>query len=114
MWWRRWAIVILITTLWAAPSARVSQTVERRTKDSTAPAVQVTAPPLLASLSPGRESAAPLSPFRLRRKAVLEETQIQVIPDADLGPVSLPSRSLAVLPRAPMPRTVPTSLPLRC
>jgi hypothetical protein len=114
MWLLRSAIVIVITTLWAASSARVSPTVERRTKDATDRAVHLTVRPVLAAPFPGREPTAPFSTFRLRRKAVLEETQIQVIPDSDLGPVPSPDRFLALLPSAPMPGTFATSLPLRC
>ena len=61
-----------------------------------------------------QESTSAFSPFRLRRKAVLEETQTQDIEVLDLGPVSMPSPFLAVLPWAPMPGRSLTSLPLRC
>jgi hypothetical protein len=114
MWLRRSAIVILISILWAAPSARVSRAVEHQTKHPTAPAVHVTVRPMVASPFSRRESTSPFSPFRLRRKAVLEETQSQVIADVDLGPVPSPDRFLAVLPGAPMAGTPPASLPLRC
>lgn len=112
MWLRRWAILVLIATVWSCPSARGSQAVEPRAKETPNPVVRVTERVVLSPPVSRRESTSPLLGFR--RKAVLEETQTQVSEGSDLGPVPLPSPYLVVRSRALMPSRSLALRPLRC
>jgi len=102
----------LIAAVWSSSPARGSQAVERRPQDPPAPIVRVAERfVLLSPLSP------PASSFRLAafpRKAVLEETQIQVAQNRKPGPIPLPYPLLVVPCRVLTTGRSLASLPLRC
>jgi hypothetical protein len=111
--WLRMTLV-LIATIWFCPSARALQDVDGRARETLALSLNPSERLVLSAPFSRGESSSPFSPFRLRRKAVLEESQTQVIDSADLGPASSPSPCLAVVSRALTPGPSLASLPLRC
>ena len=106
--------LILMLALGSCPSARGAQADEGRTRTTTVAVVDLTVRIVVSPPLSRQDPASPSSPFRLRRKAVLEETQTPVADNSDLGRVPSPSPFLAVLPTAPMPCLFFGSLPLRC
>jgi hypothetical protein len=110
----RCTTIFLILALASCPSARGSQAVEPRAKTTPVAAVDLTVHVVVSPPLSRQDPVSPSSPSRLRRKAVLEETQTPVADNSDLGRVPSPSPFLAVLPTAPMPCLFFGSLPLRC
>ena len=106
--------IFLILALGSCPSARGSQAVAPRAKTTPVAAVDLAVRIVLSPPLSRQDPTSPSSPFRLRRKAVLEETQTPVADSSDFGPVPAPNPFLAVLPTAASPCLFCGSLPLRC
>jgi len=110
----RSAMVILIAGYLLSVPARGSQGAEGCPGPANTPAGRVIEPSLRSLSISGPVSDSILSPSRIRRKAVLEETDPQIFEETDLGPVLIPGHHLGLMLSGPILHSLFWVPPLRC
>jgi hypothetical protein len=108
------AMMVLSAALLLPLPTRAAQIVEARAEGSQPLGVCVTETSLHSPPISGRAAVSPFFPLRIRRKAVLEQTQPRVIEETDFDLVPVPNRSVAFMPSGPIPSRFVSTLPLRC
>jgi hypothetical protein len=110
----RSAMVILIAALLLTPSARSTPVVDGQADCAQTLAAHVVNPCLLPFPTSGPASVSSFSPWRHRRKAVLEETNPRILEESDLGAVICPSEFTRSEPSEPHFCGPLSPVPLRC
>jgi hypothetical protein len=114
MWSRRTAMLILTSLVLSVPNARGVQPVGPRAENAPVARPLASAPADLGAVDSSPLSLTPFTPWKMRRKAVLEETDTRIGQESDLGPACLPDRVSSLAQLGPIRSRLINRIPLRC
>jgi hypothetical protein len=114
MWSRRTATIIVAAFLMLVPPVRSIARAELRADRPPSPAAGAVALSHQSIPASGPVSVSPFEPWKVRRKAVLEDSDSRVPEEVDLGPVLIPNRVVTIVRFGPITRRRVGTVPLRC
>jgi hypothetical protein len=114
MWSRGTAVLILTSLVLSVPDARSVQPVRPRAECARVARSLANAYADLATHDSSPQSMTPFTPWKMRRKAVLEETETRIGQESDLGPACLPDRVSSLAQVGPIQSRLIDRIPLRC
>jgi hypothetical protein len=116
LWSRRTAIMMLTGLVLSALGVPSAHPASARTKAECAPAARTfaTVPAVLVAHDSPPVLSTPFSPWKMRRKAVLEHTDTRIGLESDLGPACLPALLAAQAQDGPIHSCLINRIPLRC